>query len=97
MSIFDERVFKQDEMMSIKVVIEDVIQSLNSINDLNEHMKENIKGLCDKLNEHVEHNGQKIKPSVIMKMAKTKMKEDIDVQKDKLSEVEVGLELVYGK
>lgn len=96
MSIFEERNFNQDERNSIKMVIEDVIETMKSINDLQEHMKENIKGLCDRLNESVEHNEQKIKPGVITKMAKTKMKEDIAEQKEKLSEVEVGLELVYG-
>jgi uncharacterized protein YoxC len=97
MSIFEERNFNQDERNSIKLVIEDVIETMNSINDLQEHMKENVKGLCDRLNENVATNDQKIKTSVIMKMAKTKMKEDMAEQKEKLSEVEVGLELVYGR
>ena len=96
MSIFEERNFNQDERNSIKVIIEDVIETMKSVNDLQDHMKEVVKNLCERLNESVEHSEQKIKPSVIMKMAKTKMKEDMEAQKEKLSEVEVGLELVYG-
>lgn len=96
MSIFEERNFNQDERNSIKVIIEDVIETMKSVNDLQDHMKEVVKNLCERLNENVEHSEQKIKPSVIMKMAKTKMKEDMEEQKEKLSEVEVGLELVYG-
>jgi hypothetical protein len=93
--IFDERNFTKEEKDNIKIILEDTMESLRSINDLKEHINENLKGLCERLNTNVEHSEQKIKPGVLMKMATTKMKENLHEQKDKLSEVEVGLELIY--
>lgn len=95
--IFDERCFNVDEQKAIKMVIEDTIETLTSINDLNEHMKENIKELCDRLNANIDVADHKIKASLITKLAKAKMKENIAEEKDKISEVEVGLELLYGR
>jgi lysyl-tRNA synthetase class II len=95
--IFDERNFNVDEQKAIKLVIADTIEAMTTINDLNEHMKESIKELCDRLNASISVPEHKIKPSLISKLAKTKMKENIAEEKDKLSEVEVGLELLYGR
>lgn len=93
--LFDERNFNQEEREILKNAINDSIETLTQIKDLQEHNKDLIKGVCERLNENVEHNEQKIKPSIINKMAKAKMKEDIDEQKENLSEVEVGLELIF--
>jgi hypothetical protein len=94
MSVFDNRNLNQDEKNSLKVVIDDTVECLQQIKDLQEHMKENIDGICAKLNENVDDKSMHIKPKLVTKMAKTKMKEDILAQKDQLSDVEIGLELI---
>lgn len=94
MSVFDNRNLNPEEKSSLKVVIQDTIECLNQIKDLQEHMKENIKGICDKLNENIEDKSLWIKPKLVTKMAKTKMKEDMEYQKDELSDVEIGLEII---
>ena len=93
--LFDERNFNQEEREILKNTINDLIESMLQQKDLQDHNKEMLKDVCERLNEKVEHNEQKIKPATITKMAKAKMKEDLDVQKENLSEVEVGLELIF--
>lgn len=94
MSVFDNRNLNQDEKNSLKIVIDDTIECLQQIKDLQEHMKENIKGVCDKLNENVEDKELWIKPKLVTKMAKTKMKEEMATLKEEVSDVEIGLELI---
>lgn len=94
MSVFDNRNLNQEEKNSLKIVIEDTVECLQQIKDLQEHMKENIKGVCDHLNENVDDKELWIKPKLVTKMAKTKMKENMAVQKDEVSDVERGLELI---
>lgn len=94
MSVFDNRNLNSDEKNSLKIVIDDTIECLQQIKDLQEHMKENIKGVCDKLNENVEDKELWIKPKLVTKMAKTKMKEEMATLKEEVSDVEIGLELI---
>ncbi len=94
MSVFDNRNLNPEEKSSLKIVIQDTIECLQQIKDLQEHMKENTKGICDKLNENIEDKSLWIKPKLVTKMAKTKMKEDMEYQKDELSDVEIGLEII---
>ena len=66
--------------------------------DLNNHIKENNKGICDSLNENVSVPEQKIKPSMIKKMAKARLKEEyLAKAKDELNETEEALVVVYGE
>lgn len=96
-NIFDNRTFNPDEQNAMKVVVDDCVEALNSISDLNSHMKENVKNLCDRLNEGIQDNELKIKPSLLIKMAKAKIKEKEDLEKSKvaISEVEEGLHVIY--
>ena len=94
MSVFDNRTLNPEEKNSLKIVIDDTIECLQQIKDLQEHMKENIKGVCDKLNENVEDKELWIKPKLVTKMAKTKMKEEMATLKEEVSDVEIGLELI---
>ena len=95
-NIFDERTFNEQEKTRIKAVVDDAITTLQEIDDLNQHLKESIKDLCDGLNEGYSAD-QKIKPTLIKNIAKAKLKEKQDVEKKKteLSEVEEGLEILY--
>lgn len=94
MSVFDSRNLNQDEKNSLKIIIDDTVECLRQIKDLQEHMKENIAGVCGRLNENIEDKSLHIKPKLVTKMAKTKMKEDMASQKEELSDVELGLELI---
>ena len=94
MSVFDNRNLNPEEKNSLKIVIDDTIECLQQIKDLQEHMKENIKGVCDKLNENYDDKELWIKPKLVTKMAKTKMKEEMATLKDEVSDVEIGLELI---
>ena len=94
MSVFDNRNLNQEEKNSLKIVIDDTVECLQQIKDLQEHMKENIKGVCDHLNENVDDKELWIKPKLVTKMAKTKMKENMVVQKDEISDIERGLDLI---
>lgn len=95
-NIFDERTFNEQEKTRIKGVVDDAVTTLQEIEDLQNHLKESIKDLCDGLNEGYASD-QKIKPTLIKNIAKAKLKEKEDVEKKKteLSEVEEGLELLY--
>lgn len=95
MNIFQERTFNSDEQAVIKNVVDDTIQSLEQIKDLQEHIKELHKGACDKLNEKVDEKELFVKAKLFMKLAKAKMKEDVQEQKEGVDEVETGLELIY--
>ena len=96
-NIFDNRTFNPDEQNAMKVVVDDCVEVLNQVNDLQTHMKENVKGLCDRLNEGVRENDMKVKPALLIKMAKAKIKEKEDLEKSivAISEVEEGLHVIY--
>lgn len=94
MSVFDNRTLNSEEKNSLKIVIQDTIECLQQIKDLQEHIKENQKGVCDHLNENYEDKEMWIKPKLVMKMAKTKMKEEMATLKDEVSDVELGLNLI---
>lgn len=96
MNIFENRNLNTEEKTLVKSTIQDTIECLQQIKDLQEHMKEHLKEVCDRLNEKIDDNELYIKPSLITKMAKAKMKEDLHKQKEALSEVEQGLETIYG-
>lgn len=95
-NIFDERTFNEQEKANIKAIVDDAVEVLQQIEDLQNHLKENIKGLCDGLNEGYSSD-QKIKPTLIRNIAKAKLKEKQDVEKKRteLNEVEEGLDLLY--
>lgn len=97
MNIFDVRTFNVDEQNAIKTVVDDTEEVLNQISDLNTHMAENLKGLCERLNEGISDPDMKIKPVLLKSMAKAKIKnkEDIEKSKDAISEVETGLHVIY--
>lgn len=97
MNIFDVRTFNVDEQNAIKTVVDDTEEVLNQISDLNTHMVENLKGLCERLNEGISDPDMKIKPALLKSMAKAKIKnkEDIEKSKDAISEVETGLHVIY--
>lgn len=97
MNIFDVRTFNVDEQNAIKTVVDDTEEVLNQISDLNTHMAENLKGLCERLNEGISDTDMKIKPALLKSMAKAKIKnkEDIEKSKDAISEVETGLHVIY--
>jgi hypothetical protein len=96
-NVFDNRTFNPDEQNAMKVVVDDCVEVLNNISDLNNHMKENVKNLCDRLNEGIQDNELKVKPTLLVKMAKAKIKEKEDLEKSKvaISEVEEGLHVIY--
>ena len=96
-NIFDVRSFNVDEQNAIKAIVDDTEEVLNQISDLNSHMAENLKGLCERLNEGITDSEMKIKPSLLKSMAKAKIKnkEDIEKSKNAISEVETGLQVIY--
>jgi len=94
MNIFDVRTFNADEQARIKNVVEDTIECLNQIDDLNTHMNEVIKDACDNLNEGVDKE-MRVKPTLIKKLAKTKIKEDLDNQKSAVNELEDALKVIF--
>jgi len=94
MSVFDNRNLNQEEKNSLKIVIDDTVECLQQIKDLQEHMKENIAGVCAHLNENIDDKELWIKPKLVTKMAKTKLKENMEVQKEEVSDVERGLNLI---
>lgn len=96
MNIFESRNLNNEEKSLIKTTIQDTIECLQQIKDLQEHMKEHLKEVCDRMNEKVADKELYIKPSLLSKMARAKMKEDLHEQKEALSEVEQGLQEVYG-
>jgi hypothetical protein len=97
MSVFDVRNFNEDEKNAIKQIVDDTVECMNQIKDLQEHMKENHKGLADRLNENTVDDEAKVKPALFAKMAKAyiKNKEDIEKSKNDLDEVETALQVVY--
>lgn len=98
MSVFDNRTLNDDEKRNLKIAVEDTVETMRQINELNEHMKENNKGICDSLNESVADPAQKIKPSMIKKMAKARLKEEyLAKAKDELNETEEALVVIYGE
>lgn len=96
-NIFDNRTFNPDEQNAIKMVVDDCVEVLNQVDDLQSHMKESVKGLCERLNEGIRDNELKVKPALLVKMAKAKIKEKEDLEKSKtaISEVEEGLHVIY--
>lgn len=96
-NIFEERTFNEEEKADFKLVVDDCVEVLNQIEDLNNHLKENTKSLCDKLNYNLNDNSQKVKPALIIKMAKAKIKQKEDLERSKvaISEVEDGLQCIY--
>lgn len=94
-NIFEERTFNENEQSAIKSVVDDTIECLNQIKDLQDHIKENTKDVCDRLNENYDDKSMHIKPKLIVKLAKTKIKEDMQEQKEGVKETETGLELIY--
>lgn len=95
--IFDNRTLNSEEVSCIKTIIQDTIECLNQIKDLQDHMKENLKGVCDRVNENVADKELWIKPSLLSKIARARMKEDLSKQKEDLSDVELGLDVIFGK
>lgn len=95
-NIFDERTFNEQEKTRIKGVVDDAVTTLQEIEDLQSHLKESIKDLCDGLNDGYKGD-QKVKPTFIKNVAKAKLKEKQDIEKKKVevSEVEEALELLY--
>lgn len=96
MNVFENRNLNNDEKQIIVNTIQDTIECLQQIKDLQDHMKEHLKEVCDRLNEKTDVKELHIKPSLLTKMAKAKMKEDLHEQKEALSEVEQGLQQLYG-
>lgn len=96
MNVFDVRTFNEDEKNAIKAIVDDTIECMNQIKDLQDHMKENCKGLADRLNESVDGD-MKVKPTLFTSMAKAyiKNKADIEKSKDAIDEVETGLQVIY--
>ena len=74
-NIFDVRTFNIDEQRAIKTVVDDTETALNEIADMNSHMSENIKNLCERLNEGITDPEMKIKPSLLKSMARAKIKD----------------------
>ena len=98
MSVFDNRTLNEEEKRNLKIAVEDTVEAMRQIDDLNNHIKENNKGICDSLNENVSVPEQKIKPSMIKKMAKARLKEEyLAKAKDELNETEEALVVVYGE
>lgn len=96
MNIFDVRTFNEDEKNAIKMIVDDTIECMNQIKDLQDHIKENCKGLADRLNESVDGD-MKVKPSLFTNMAKAyiKNKSNIEKSKDEIDEVECALQMIY--
>ena len=70
MSVFDNRNLNQEEKNSLKIVIDDTVECLRQIKDLQEHMKENIAGVCAHLNENVDDKDLWIKQNWSQKWQK---------------------------
>ena len=94
MNIFDIRTFNADELNSLKIILEDTIESLKEVDVLQEHIKDNTQGVCIKLNDGIDDKDQQIKPGLIVKMAKAIIKSNLDDQKASVSEVEDGIKII---
>lgn len=94
MNIFEERTFNKEEQEKIKVAVEDAMECLNQIADLTSHMNEMSKDVCDSLNDGVDKD-LRIKPTLIKKLAKTKIKENLDNQKSAVNELEDALKIIF--
>lgn len=97
MNIFEERNFNAEDRTKLKNVIESAITALEEIKDLTDSMNDDIKSRCESLNEGINDKELMIKPALIKKMAKSKMKNKEDIEKSKtvLDEVETGLSILY--
>ena len=78
MNIFEERNFNVDDRNKLKNVIESVIVAMEEIKDLTDSMNDDIKSRCEALNEGIDDKDLMIKPALIKKMAKSKMKNKED-------------------
>ena len=96
MSVFDNRTLNEEEKNKVKIAVEATIEALRAISDYNSDIKENLKAVCEGLNEGIDDDDKKIKPAMIRKMAKCRLKEELLAkEKDTLDEVETALEIVY--
>ena len=43
MSVFDSRTLNEDEKRNVKIAVEDTMDAMRQIDDLNAHIKENVK------------------------------------------------------
>lgn len=94
-NIFDVRTFNADEQNAIKMIVNDTIETTKQLDDLNSHMSENIKGLCERLNQGITDPELKMKPTLIKKIAKARIKEDLESQKAAVDEVETAIDLIF--
>lgn len=96
MGLFDNRTLNEEEKNQIKIAVNETVEALNAIKDYQSAMRDNNKGICDRLNEGVTDDDKKIKPALIVKMAKARIKEEmLRNEKDAINDVEIALHAVF--
>lgn len=98
MALMDNRVFNEQELEKIKIAKEATKEALRNIAEYAMDIKENLRGVCDMLNEGIEDKEQKIKPSLIKKLAKWELKEEARIkEKENLSDAEELFDIINKK
>lgn len=93
-NVFDHRVLTPDETDKLDKCVDICVTYLQQISDLRESMKETVQDCVRDLNDPIDDPDQKIKVSVVNKLARTKFKNDLDALRAKLAEIEDGLQLL---
>lgn len=97
MALMDNRTFNEDEIAKIRVAKEATKEALRNIADYTMDIRENLKAVCEQLNEGIEDKELKIKPSLIKKLAKWELKEEARIQeKENLSDAEELYDVING-
>jgi len=94
MNVFDNRALTADEQTILKTTIEDGVKYLETIFLERESLRDLVKSTVEKLNENIDLPDGKIKASTINKMMRAVHKRNLQDDKDKVAEVEDGLEAI---
>lgn len=93
-NVFDSRTLTQEEIKILKIAIESGVQSMLSIQTYKESMKDTVRSAAERLNDGYDDKDMKIKPALINKMIRAKYKDDLQEARQKVDEVETGLQVV---
>jgi uncharacterized protein YpuA (DUF1002 family) len=93
-TVFDRRTLSTDEKTKLTTTITEGVKYRMAINTENEALKDLVKSVAEQLNEKIEDKELHIKPSLINKLINTKLKDDLAKEKNKVDEIEDGLNIL---
>ena len=93
MKLLDVRSFTPEELSSIKNIVNEGVKITQQINDLKSSLADAIKNVTSTLNDGLDKD-MHIKTSMINKLIKTKIKENLDQQKDEVSDLESFMDIL---